>query len=176
VEILIGVVLLAVAASGSALLITTANRQLGSSESLGGAQAAIDSDLSRIRRLAEDYTCCPGSCTADAAEIQAAGVAGKCQGSVGDSAYYFPQQSAEITTFAGPPHASSLCGNGQLTANLITAIQAQGTLSGISRAVQEDDVTDLTDHRIRITYTGSGANAGISRVVKLVPTVAAWCP
>lgn len=170
VEILIGVVLLLLAASGSAVLITVANRLLGTSTSQSNAQAAIDSDISRARRLAEDYTCCPGSCTADAATITAARASGKCAGTANDSTYYFPQQSNDVTGFDG------VCANGTLTANLITAIQAQGTLSDISRTVTVDDASDPTSHRIRITYSGTNGNAGITRVVKLVPTVAAWCP
>ena len=99
VEILVGVVLLAVVASGSAVLISVANRLLGTSTSQSNAQAAVDSDISRARKLAEDYTCCPGSCTADAATITTACAAGKCLGNVNDSTYYFPQLSADIPTF-----------------------------------------------------------------------------
>lgn len=170
VEILIGVGLLLLVASGSAMLITAANSMLGTSTSQNNAQAAIDSDVARARKLAEDYTCCPGSCTTDAAVISSARSSGKCAGNVNDSTYYFPQQSADADTF------SSACANGTITTNLIASIQAQGTLSGISRTVASDDSTDPTSHRIRITYSGSGSASGISRVIKLVPTVAAWCP
>ena len=162
--------LLLLVASGSAMLITAANSMLGTSTSQNNAQAAMDSDIARARKLAEDYTCCPGSCTTDAAVISAARSSGKCAGNVNDSTYYFPQQSADVDTF------SSACANGTITTNLIASIQAQGTLSGISRTVASDDSTDPTSHRIRITYSGSGSASGISRVIKLVPTAAAWCP
>lgn len=170
VEILIGVGLLLLAASGSAMLITAANSMLGTSTSQNDAQAAIDSDISRARKLAEDYTCCPGSCTTDATLISAARSSGKCAGNVNDSTYYFPQQAADVDTF------SSACANGSITGNLIAAIQGQGAISGISRTVAVDDSSDPTSHRIRISYSGSGGASGISRVIKLVPTVAAWCP
>jgi len=174
VEILIGVVLLALVASGSAVLIMVANTMLGTSTSRNNAQAAIDSDIARARKLAEDYTCCPGSCTVDPATITNARASGQCVGNANDSTYYFPQkdtvQNPDVTSF------SAACANGTVTDNLITAIQAQGTLSDITRTVAVDDANDLTAHRIRITYDGSGGSAGINRVVKLVPTVAAWCP
>jgi prepilin-type N-terminal cleavage/methylation domain-containing protein len=169
-EILVGVALLAVVASGSAMLITMANRMLGTSTTQNNAQAAIDSDISGARKLAENYTCCPGSCTADTTAINTARGSGKCLGSVNDSTYYFPQQAADVTTF------SNACTAGTLTANLIAAIQSMGTLNGITRSVAVDDSSDPTAHRIRITYAGTAAQAGITRVVKLVPTVAAWCP
>lgn len=174
VEILIGVVLLVLVASGSALLISAANSMLGTSTSQNDAQAAIDSDISRARKLAEDYTCCPGSCTADAATISTARSNGQCLGNANDSTYYFPQkdtvQNPDVTSF------SNACANGTVTTNLISAIQALGTLSGITRTVAVDDASDPTSHCLRITYSGSGGAAGITRVVKLVPTVAAWCP
>lgn len=169
-EILIGVVMLAFVASGSAILITVANRMLGSSTSQNNAQAAIDSDTSRARKLAEDYTCCPGSCTSNVSTITAARSSGKCLGNANDSTYYFPQLAADIPTF------TTACESGTLTANLITAIQALGSLPDVSRTVTVDDGDDLTSHRIRLAYSGTGANTGISRIVKLVPTVAAWCP
>jgi len=170
VEVLVGVVLLALVASGSAVLIMEANRMLGTSTSQNSAQAAIDSDLARARKLAEDYTCCPGSCTATASVISAARSSGKCDGGVNDSTYYFPQQSTDVPTFL------DACSNGTLITNLVTAIQAQGVISGITRTVAVDDASDPIAHRLRITYTGTGGAAGINRVVKLVPTTAAWCP
>lgn len=170
IEILVGVALLLLVASGSAMLISVANQMLGTSTSQNNAQAAIDSDISRVRRLSEDYTCCPGSCTADPATIAAARTGGKCAGNSNDSTYYFPQQVADVTSFA------AACNAGTVSTNLITAIQALASLSGITRTVATDDSSDPTTHRIRITYSGTGGNAGINRVVKLVPTAAAWCP
>lgn len=169
-EILVGVVLLALVSTGTASLISLANSNLSSSTSQNSSQAAIDSDISRARKLAEDYTCCPGSCTADPGTITTAKTAGRCAGNVNDSTYYFPQQSNDITAF------TSACSTGTLTTNLITAIQSLGGLSGVTRTVTNDDSADLTAHRIRITYSGSGRSAGINRVVKIVPTVAGWCP
>ncbi|MFM7311794.1 MAG: type II secretion system protein J [Cyanobium sp.] len=169
-EVVVGIALLALVASGSTLLISVANRMLGTSTTQNNAQAAIDSDISRARKLAEDYTCCPGSCSADAATLSAARSSGRCLGNANDSTYYFPQQSGDVDAF------TTSCSNGTITANLITALQGLGTLADVSRTVAADDSADPTSHRIRITYSGTGSNAGITRVVKLVPTVAGWCP
>lgn len=173
-EILVGVTLLALVSAGTAILITVANRDLTVSTSQASTQAAIDSDISRARKLAEDYTCCPGSCTTNVSTINTARSNGRCVGNVNDSTYYFPQQNTsqfpDVDTFV------NACANGTLTANLITAMQQLGTLNNVTRSVAVDDSSDPTSHRIRITYSGSGNSQGISRVVKLVPTVAAWCP
>ena len=166
-----GVALLAVVASGSAVLISVANNMLTTSTSQNNAQAAIDSDISRARKLAEDYTCCPGFCTTDATHIASARLSGKCIGNPHDSTYYFPQQTLDVDTF------TAICSNGTLTTALIAAIQAIGNVSGVTRTLAVDDSSDPTTNRLRITYSGSGlTNASIIRVVKLVPTAAAWCP
>ena len=166
-----GVALLAVVASGSAVLISVANNMLTTSTSQNNAQAAIDSDISRARKLAEDYTCCPGFCTTDATQIASARLSGKCIGNPNDSTYYFPQQTLDVDTF------TAICSNGTLTTALIAAIQAIGNVSGVTRTLAVDDSSDPTTNRLRITYSGSGlTNASIIRVVKLVPTAAAWCP
>lgn len=169
-ELLVSAALLAVVSSGTALLISLANSSLTSSTTLAAAQAAIDSDISRARKLAEDYSCCPGRCTANANALATARSQGKCAGNVNDSTYYFPQLDADVPAFL------NACANGTLTANLITEIQALGPLSGINRSVSEDDSSDSSDHRIRLTHSASGTGAGIQRVVKIVPTVAGWCP
>jgi prepilin-type N-terminal cleavage/methylation domain-containing protein len=171
IEVVVGVVLLAVVAAGSAVLISVSNSMLTTSTSQSNTQAAIDSDISRARKLAEDYTCCPGSCTANAATIAAARTSGKCIGNANDSTYYFPQQTADVATF------TSACASGTLTTNLITAIEALGNVSGVTRTMAVDDSSDPTTHRLRITYSGTNLrNSSIIRVVKLVPTAAAWCP
>ncbi|MFM7086071.1 MAG: type II secretion system protein J [Cyanobium sp.] len=185
-EVVVGVALLAGVAAGSAVLISVANRMLGTSTTHNNAQAAIDSDISRARKLAEDYTCCPGSCTTNATTIAAARTTGRCapNAQVNDSTYYFPQ--LETTTYPDVTGFTNACANGTLvgsaTSGLIKEISDQGSSAlgdaGITRTVAVDDSTDPTAHRIRITYTGSssGGTTGINRVVKLVPTVAAWCP
>ncbi|KEF41342.1 MAG: hypothetical protein ER33_11885 [Cyanobium sp. CACIAM 14] len=167
VEILVGAVLLAIVGSLTALVFSVSNRSTVSSTAIANANAAIDTDVSRIKEVAERFTCCSGTCTADATAIATAVAAGTCAGSVGDSTYYFPQNPDTNTTATA--NFTSACASG-LTTNLISQIPAASLPAGISRAVQDDG--DATARRIRITYTGGGVN----RVVKIVPTVASWCP
>lgn len=163
VEILVATVLIAIVTSMAAAVMIVSNRATSNSSTMGNAMAAIDNDISLIKTLSERYTCCSGTCTTDPATIAAATT--KCEGSVGDSVYYFPRanNASEIASF------QALCDSG-LTTNLIAAINAQAQPVGVSRTAVDDG--DATARRVRITYTGTNIN----RVVKVVPTVANWCP
>ncbi len=163
IEILVAAVLIGIVTSMTAAVMSVSNRSTSKSATLGSAMAAIDNDISLIRTLSERYTCCSGTCTTD--PVVVANATTKCEGSVGDSTYYFPiaGNSTEITSF------QTLCNSG-LTANLVTAINALSQPSGVTRTAVDDG--DATARRIRIDYSGTS----ISRVVKIVPTVANWCP
>ena len=159
VELLISAAILAVAASMAGVLVTVSNRSIVASGQLSNASSAIESNIASIRALSESYTCCAGTCTTSPTASTS------CIGVQGDSSYYFPQVAANVTAFG------TLCTNGNLTNALMTAIDGLGQPANVTRAaaVKEDAVA----HRLRITF--SDAN-GISKVVEIVPTVAAWCP
>lgn len=161
VELLISAVLLALAASMAGTLVGVSNRSTIATRQVSEASSAIESNIASIRALSESYTCCAGNptpCTTTPTPSTS------CIGVQGDSSYYFPQVAANVTTF------ETLCGNGNLTNALMTAIDGLGQPANVTRAaaVKEDAVA----HRLSITF--SGAN-GISKVVKIVPTVAGWC-
>lgn len=163
VETLVATVLIAIVTSMAAAVMSISNRSTVKSTTLSGAMAAIDNDISLVKTLAERYTCCSGTCTTDATVIDAATT--KCEGSVGDSTYYFPKagNTTEITNF------QNACTSG-LTTNLVSAINALSQPSGVTRTAVDDD--DATARRVMLTYSGTNIN----RVVKIVPTVANWCP
>lgn len=173
VEIIIAAVLLAIVGSSTAIALLSANRSVVRNELLARTSSSIDSNVSQILRLAEQYTCCSGVCTSDAAAIAAAGA--KCTGTFGDANYYFPSvavsDQADLTNFltrCKPTNAT----NG-LVAQLITEINSNVPApSGVSRTIEADPDAPLEVHRIRATFSGNG----FTRVVKVVPTVAVWCP
>ncbi|WP_411867811.1 hypothetical protein [Vulcanococcus limneticus] len=175
--------ILIVALSGTAALLMTANRAQVSSDLRNRREALIDADVATIKDLSERYTCCPGSCTVNIATINASS---SCAvdyppADIDREDYYFPvgDQTA-IDAFSKTNYdpatgnissETGFCKDGTLVNNLVTAVQAIGPIDGVSRTVNVDDASV---HRIRVTY--SSTNPTIGRVVKIIPTVAAWCP
>lgn len=159
IELVVSAVILALAASTAGVLVGVSNRSTITSREVAEASSAIESDIARIRTISESYTCCAGTCTSSPT------ASASCIGSLGDSSYYFPQQLAGITAF------TTLCSNGNLTNSLMTAIDSLPQPSGVTRAnsVKEDAIS----HRLSITYSAAG---GVNKVLKIVPTVAGWCP
>jgi len=171
VEILVATVILIVATTGITSAINFSNRSTILTEASSRDSAAIDTNVSEILGLAERFTCCSGTCTSDATAISAAGA--KCTGTFGDANYYFPSilpaNQADLSNFLSRCQAT--------TSNLVTPLITEITAAiaappGITRTIIADSDLPATTHTIRITYTGNN----ISRVVKIVPTVAVWCP
>lgn len=176
VEVMIATVLLAIVVGGTATILMTANRSSQRTGALAEASAAIDTNISMILKRAEEFTCCSGFCTADAATIAAAGA--KCSGSYGDANYYFPDPdiATDLTNFLTrcKPTSASDGLVGPLIDSITSGANAIPAPAGITRVINADpdDGTDYTNHRILITYTGGGIN----RAVKVTPSIGAWCP
>lgn len=182
VELLVGFTMLLIVLGGATTLLMAANRALRNSELRNGREALVDADVATIRELGERYTCCPGTCTTDIATINGAA---SCAvdfppADTAKEDYYFPvnTQSAidsfSLTSYDSDGNVSAetgFCKDGTLVDNLVDTISGLPAVPGVNRAVNVDDA--LT-HRIRITYTS--VDPPINREVKIVPTVAAWCP
>ena len=176
VELLVSVAIVALALVGIAGPWGIGSTAFQQSRVRNNQEAAIDDDIAVMEDLAFRYTCCPGSCTTDSAVISAAltckGVGGVGTPAVGSEYYYFPYYApassglANVDAFAGSVDQSPRDGvyeNGlcHTTTDLVAA--------DVTRSVVVDDAAL---HRIRLTYTGTN----LSRVVLIVPAVAAWCP
>jgi prepilin-type N-terminal cleavage/methylation domain-containing protein len=123
-------------------------------------QSAIDTDLATMRALANNFSCCSGSCTTS--EFPA-----KCNNvDPGNQDYYVPATNSQaLSTFR------TACTSGTLAASLKSSLDAQSPSAGItSRTVVIDSASA---HRVRVTYTAPG---NVERVAILVPTAAAFCP
>jgi hypothetical protein len=119
------------------------------------SQSAIDTDLANMRALANNFSCCSGSCTTSLSPANCDGVG------PGNQAFYVPESSTFRTA----------CTSATLAASLKSNLDAQSPLAGItSRTVVIDSDSA---HRVRVTYTAPG---NVERVAILVPTAAAFCP
>ena len=159
VEIIVATGLLVVVATGSAMLFILSNRQAVASRGRQEQQSAISDDIATIQRLNDRYSCTSGTCAVYASDP-------------GED-YYYPSGSGANSSF------DTLCRNGGLLTNLITAINSTATPSnfsalGITRQTPVIDSEDLSTHRYTITWVNSSSRA--LRQITLVPTVANWCP
>lgn len=181
VEILVGTVLLSIIAAGVAAIMAggnTTSRQAGLQTQL---DALIDQDLANIQSLNERYTCCPGSCTADAGTISAGVAAGNCSvNTPGNENYYSPNQVDTSPT--SPTTATTAfrtaCTNRTVTTNFISQMPTlPSSPAGTTLTRTTPQQIGSSGHLLQWTYTGSiGGNTAVTRVVNLTPIVAAWCP
>jgi hypothetical protein len=178
VEILVGVVTLAVALGMAGAMNGVATRGLRSSTILNDRSAAVEADIAQIRTMAERFTWCSG-----APSLEPSNVASCRSQDPSDESYYSPAVSVD-EAMANPNAGNTsmsrfvqACVGGTLTNGLITAIQARPQPDGVTRTVAPVTVDQLRTHRIDITYSTAAKDANpVSRRLMLVPTVAAWCP
>lgn len=144
-------------------------------------EAVVDEDIAVMEDLAYRYTCCPGSCTTDAATISGSltcrGRDGNGIPSVGTEYYYFPYYPPTASTTPNITLLEDLCRNGTLVNELVAALRvtplkdSRLNHSGLplTRTVVVDNPAA---HRVRIDY----AATNLKRSTMLVPTEARWCP
>ena len=177
VEVVIAASLLGLVISISATMFSISNRSTRQSGTAANTLAAIDTDISKIKEVAETLTCCPGSCTTNQTTINTAKTNGKCANpsNPGDSSYYFPLQSADVTTFSNACNATTAA-NDSISQSFISSINALPLPSGISNRAATID--EISTHRVTVSYSGSTGAGGsfANRTIKIVPTVANWCP
>lgn len=178
IELLIAGVLTALVVGGTATTLIIANR----TSSRGGLQTKletlIDQDLAAIRDLNDRFTCCPGSCTANAATIATAVASGSCSTSTaGNQNYYAPNQPLGTATTATQSFRTA-CIDATIATSLASEFPAvPAAPSGTTLTRSTVTQVDAAAHRLQWTYTATvNGSTAITRVVNLVPTVAAWCP
>lgn len=171
-EVIVAAGLAALIGSIVVSIFSISTRSTTSTTAAANTLSAIDSDISRIKQIAETLTCCPGSCTTTVTSADVS--TGKCGGNTpGLSNYYWPLQAADITTFTTACNASS--SNGAIETAMLSAINALAQPAGATRTAVVDEISA---HRIRVTYTGTTGQGGsfVNRTIKIVPTVSGFCP
>jgi Tfp pilus assembly protein PilV len=178
VEILVGVVTLAVALGMAGAMNGVATRGLRNSTALNDRSAAVEADIAQIRTMAERYTWCSGG-----PALEPSNVATCRSQDPADESYYSPAVSIDEAMASSSTGNTSMrrfqeaCAFGTLTNGLITAIQARPQPDGVTRTVTPVTVDQLRTHRIDIIYSTSAKDPNpVSRRLMIVPTVAAWCP
>lgn len=187
-ELLIGVILLSLIGTTTLSLMNSSSGPFRRSELQSNAQAAIDSDLSRIRKLAEDYTCCAGYCAAS----QPAGVV-TCNGNPNDSTYYYPTDASsnnanKSAVLAAIAAYDARCKNSgtspaQSLLDELVALLPTFSNSNVTRTVSKDlSVTSgsvanllVLSYTVTTGTTDLGPSGSTLRVVKILPSVANWC-
>lgn len=178
VEILVGVVILAVSLGMAGAMNGVATRGLRNSTILNDRSAAVEADIAQIRTMAERFTWCSGGPSLEPSKVAT------CRSQdPSDESYYSPAVSID-EAMANPSAGNTsmrrfqeACAFGTLTDGLITAIRARPQPDGVTRTVTPVTVDELRTHRIDITYSTSAKDPNpVSRRLMIVPTVVAWCP
>ncbi len=185
VEALVASVLISIVLLGTSLTLSVSNRANRAARMEQEMQRMIDEDIAAINDLNERYTCCPNTCTVDAAVIDAAKLTGVCAPTavVGGQNYYTPVQNVipNNGTYDTPMQGfRDACANGTLTNNLIAEFPPVPTMpvgGNLIRSNLAAALVDTDSHRLQWTYTGSiNGQVVLRRVVNMIPIVASWCP
>ncbi|MCP9935017.1 prepilin-type N-terminal cleavage/methylation domain-containing protein [Cyanobium sp. Candia 9D4] len=178
VELMVSSVLLVLALTGTSVLFVESNRSSAAAETRYRQQALVDTDLARVRRLNDRYTCSTGSCTSLGSvelgkhdffppPVSTAANGNSSAGQLFEALCNSTGLITQLVADIGAPPAA-LTGAG-ITYSIDTANQGQQTVSEFGTNV----VRNL--HRYTITYT-NGTSGELLRRVTLVPTTVAWCP
>jgi type II secretory pathway pseudopilin PulG len=178
VELLISSVLLVLALTGTSFLFMESNRSSAATSTRYNQQALVDTDLARVRRLNDRYTCSSGTCTSlgtvelgkndffptpTSPDLNGNSAAGNAFEALCNSTGLITQLVNEIGT---PPASLTAAG---ITYAIDTSNQGQQTVSEFGTNV----IRNL--HRYTITYTDVSSGESLRRIT-LVPTTVSWCP
>jgi type II secretory pathway pseudopilin PulG len=178
VELLISSVLLVLALVGTAVLFMESNRSSAATSSRYNQQALVDSDLARVRRLNDRYTCFSGTCTS----------LGTVE--LGKNDFFPTPASMDLNGNSAAGNGfEALCNSTSLITQLVSEIgttPAALTAAGITYAIDTNNQGQQTVsefgtnvvrnlHRYTITYTDRSSGELLRRVT-LVPTTVSWCP
>ena len=178
VELMVSSVLLVLALTGTSVLFVESNRSSAAAETRYRKQALVDTDLARVRRLNDRYTCSSGTCTSlGSAELgkndffppptSTAADGNSSAGQLFEALCNSTGLISQLVSDIGAPPSTLTAGG--ITYSIDTANQGQQTVSEFGTNV----VRNL--HRYTITYTNSSSGELLRRVT-LVPTTVAWCP
>lgn len=181
VELLVGLLLVSIAFTGSAMVLMSGNRSLQTARKEDRSEALIDDDAARMVELSTRLTCCDGTCTTTPSATFPPTTAGCFPGAnPGDQDYYYPVINAGGSApFLEDPDTGS-CNNGGIGDAMISEMNGAGnapdavfTATGLTRTAERVDATDGKNHLVRLTYS---LDSESRRVVYVLPPAAAWCP
>lgn len=182
VEVLVALVVFSFAAVTTLLFFNSSLSSVYRTGSQSDANASIESDIARIKQLAEEYNACmaPTGTAASGSTTLCSGTEhvwpdGSTPVQFGDAWYYYPSTSTSAALRdAFLSACSSSSEDSHITRNLIEAIEETDAPAGVTRAVSRDDPADASNHVILVRYRA--ASIGIDRLIKISPVVSSWCP
>ena len=178
VELIISSVMVLTAFAMAAALSGKAINGIGNTSEFAKRDAAVNADLAELRSLAARYSFCDGIGTL-APTATSCLKQGNPLSDYRSEDYYSPYNPDPSTESAEQRLFREACDNpnsDQLTAELLKELNKPSTYAsqlsdaGISRKIEND--TDISAHRLRVTYSGTK----VDRTVLITPTVVAWCP
>jgi prepilin-type N-terminal cleavage/methylation domain-containing protein len=182
VELLVGLLLISIAFTGSAMVLMSGNRSLQTARMDDRSEALIDDDVARMNELSTRLTCCDGTCTTSPSANIPPPTDGCLPANPGDQEYYYPVIKPSVVgliPFLEDP-ATGQCNNGGIGDAMISEMNSDGnapdadfTATGLSRTAERVDSSDDKNHLVRLTYS---LDSESRRVVYVLPPAAAWCP
>lgn len=171
VEILVSFALIAILAGGISSVFNSGNTAFRLTRSDNLLEATVDKDLAVIKDVSFRLTCCPGSCTINQTTINNAITC--TEKTAGRQNYYFPRPGSTSADTTEIVYFKSRCNGTGLVEDLVTAITAESTVSGLPAGISRSfDQSEANRHRLTVNYT----SATQSKSYTLTPTVSAWCP
>ncbi|MCP9860830.1 MULTISPECIES: hypothetical protein [unclassified Cyanobium] len=167
VELMVASLLLVLSLTGTSVLFMESNRSSAAASLRYRQQALVDTDLARVRRLNDRYTCASGTCTSLGAEELEK-----------DDFFPAPTSTAADGNSAAGNSFEALCQSNGLITQLVADIGPTPsglTAAGITYAVDPNNQEGVHRYTITYSYTNS-TSIEVLRRVMLVPTTVAWCP
>ncbi|MEY3462908.1 MAG: hypothetical protein RLZZ468_686 [Cyanobacteriota bacterium] len=173
VEVLVAAALLAISASAAVTLFSTSQVMFSQGKERDDDQNAINADLAEIERRNRRFTCLEGSCTLSGSDPNEDQYTPAHPGVVPPGATF----DAQVEQFANLCVQPAGRASGLLEAFKTSALD---TLPAMTRRLTRSyDITTAssdtpaTPHAYVVRYSKDGQ---VLRRVRLVPTVAGWCP
>jgi type II secretory pathway pseudopilin PulG len=185
VEPLVLAVMLAIVMSGTAIVFNSVNNRVVSTQQQVDMQTSIDDNLSQIKTVARNFTCCSGICTTTPPTTFGVvnGVTQPCAtNNPLDDRYYFPQVDLASTTAnfpntttpSEPMAVEQLC----QSTNTIFLTPFKNAVDLLPQPVNATRATAMNssgfDKILVVSYTDS-INNRVTRVVNVTPQMAFYC-
>ena len=179
-EPMVLLLMLTVAMLAAASIFSSAMRSFTTSRNVSSMEIAIDQNISEIKKIAREFTCCSGSCTTTVPADVGPGQACATQDSR-DDRYYFPQLDLSSTTTNFPNTTTSMepaavdqicsvANNTHFMTPFKTAVDSTPAASTTTRTttIKTDSI-----HTLEVTYSDAGR---VIRSLVVVPVMANYCP
>jgi prepilin-type N-terminal cleavage/methylation domain-containing protein len=163
VEVLIGMVVIAISVAGTTGLFNVAMTSIRQTGEKAGQGSAVEADVARIGELAVSYN----ACTNPTGSFDA------CPGQdVANSFYYFPDDLNDRGAFFD---ACKSTAGSHITDAFIAAInQLPPPGSGVTRLPAEREPNAAGDNHV-VVVRWQAAELNFSRVIKTTPVLSSWC-